>query len=271
MGLGGSVILRWLRCSALNASTSIGLVFVLAAGVTCKAATFPDVIDRIKPSVVVIGTFSTLRSPQFAMRGTGFVVLGGNLAVTNAHVVGGDAPEPDNAVLCLLVNPGKGASNQVRRAERIAVDKAHDLALLRFDGDPLPAVTLNATAVVREGQSIAFTGFPIGGALGFSPVTHRGTISSITAVSTPAPTAGNLSEKVIISLRRGSFSVYQLDATAYPGNSGSPLFDAETGDVVGVINSVFVKGTKESMLSQPSGISYAIPVSYVNELIQGNR
>ncbi len=27
-----------------------------------------------------------------------------------------------------------------------------------------------------------------------------------------------------------------LDATAYPGNSGSPLYDPETGEVVGIIH-----------------------------------
>jgi serine protease Do len=55
------------------------------------------------------------------------------------------------------------------------------------------------------------------------------------------------------------FTIFQLDATAYPGNSGSPLYDGETGEVIGVINSVFVKGAKENALRDPSGITYAIP------------
>ena len=41
------------------------------------------------------------------------------------------------------------------------------------------------------------------------------------------------------------------------------------GRVIGVVNSVFVKGTKEAALSAPSGITYAIPTSYVRELIRG--
>jgi len=69
-------------------------------------------------------------------------------------------------------------------------------------------------------------------------------------------------------LAGGPYKVLQLDGTAYPGNSGSPLFDPESGAVVGAINMVFVKGTRESALTQPSGISYAIPVQPLAELIR---
>jgi S1-C subfamily serine protease len=55
---------------------------------------------------------------------------------------------------------------------------------------------------------------------------------------------------------------------AYPGNSGSPLYDGHTGEVIGVINAVFVKSTKENALKDPSGITYAIPAKYVRELLE---
>ena len=55
---------------------------------------------------------------------------------------------------------------------------------------------------------------------------------------------------------------------AYPGNSGGPVFDADTGEVVGVINMVMVKGTRESALSNPTGLTYAVPVRFVRELLQ---
>ena len=63
----------------------------------------------------------------------------------------------------------------------------------------------------------------------------------------------------------------QLDATAYPGNSGSPVYDPETGDVIGIINMVLVKGTKESALSQPSGITYAVPSRHLQGLLDKAR
>ena len=65
--------------------------------------------------------------------------------------------------------------------------------------------------------------------------------------------------------------VMQLDGTAYPGNSGSPLYDPETGEVVGIVNSVVVKATRESILSQPSGISFAIPAQPLKNLLQSVR
>ena len=114
-------------------------------------------------------------------------------------------------------------------------------------------------------------GFPIGGMLGFSAVTHRGMISSITQSVLPAQTARLLNEAVVRGLRTGAFDLFQLDATAYPGNSGSPLFDPVQGDLLGVLSMALIKGTRESALSQPSGISYAIPSRFVAELIERAR
>jgi hypothetical protein len=44
-----------------------------------------------------------------------------------------------------------------------------------------------------------------------------------------------------------------------------------TGEVIGVINKVFVQGTKEAALTQPSGITYAIPANHLRALLQRAR
>ena len=142
--------------------------------------------------------------------------------------------------------------------------------IISIEGPALPALKLQNSDSVREGQSIGFTGFPIGGALGFSPVTHRGIVSSITPIALPGGNAQQLNEKLIQRIKSGAFNIFQLDATAYPGNSGSPVFDVETGNVIGVINMVFIKGSKEAALSQPSGITYAIPANYLQDLASKN-
>jgi S1-C subfamily serine protease len=84
----------------------------------------------------------------------------------------------------------------------------------------------------------------------------------------PALNSAKLDMKTVAQLRKPPFVIFQLDGTAYPGNSGSPVYDPETGAVLGVINMVFVKGVKETAISNPSGITYAIPSRFVRELLQ---
>jgi len=135
------------------------------------------------------------------------------------------------------------------------------------DGKKLKPLKLGAARMVREGSEIAFTGFPIGMVLGLYPVTHRGIVSAVTPVVIPAMSSRQLTARIIKRMR-DPYKVYQLDATAYPGNSGSPVYLEGSGRVIGVINSVLVKTTKESALNDPSGITYAIPVRFVYALLR---
>lgn len=232
-------------------------------------ADLSDTIDRIKPSIVAVGHFRQTGSPPFALRGTGFVVGDGNTVVTNAHVVA-EPPDVANGAT-VAIQARVGNQTVVRRARLLATAPEYDLAVLRVEDAPLPALVVRASDSTREGQAVAFTGFPIGGALGFSPVTHRGTISAITPIAIPGANSRQLTEKLISRLKAGAFNIFQLDATAYPGNSGSPVYDVASGEVIGIINMVFVKGTKEAALTQPSGIAYAIPSNFLLELLRGSR
>lgn len=226
------------------------------------------VVNQIKPSIVAIGTFQSTRVPPFRFAGTGFAVADGGLVATNAHVIpatldGGGDPEVLVAML-----PGAEASRvAMRRLTRVAVDADHDLALLRIEGPALPALKIRDSASVAEGDVLLFTGFPIGSVIGLFPATHRAMVAAIAPIALPSSSGRQLDPKVIRRLREKAFPIFQLDATAFPGNSGSPLYDPATGEVVGVLNMVFVKGTKESVLSQPSGISYAMPSRYLLELL----
>ena len=165
----------------------------------------------------------------------------------------------------------KDGEPQPREAELLAIDNAHDLALLKISGDPLPALKLGDSTGVREGQTLAFTGFPIGMVLGFHPATHRGMVAAITPVALPGITAKQLTAQTISRLRNSVYRVFQLDGTAYPGNSGSPLYDPADGTVYGIINAVFVQGTREAAISRPSGITYAIPSQHIRELLKREK
>jgi S1-C subfamily serine protease len=160
---------------------------------------------------------------------------------------------------------------QQREASTVAIDAEHDLALLKFAGTPLPALDLGDSSAVREGQVFGFTGFPIGSILGLTPVTHRGMVSARTPIVLPMTSAKQLDAKAINRLKAGPFMVFQLDGTAYPGNSGSPLYETATGRVVAIVNMVFVKGSREAALNQPSGIAFAIPVQHLLDLLKEQR
>ena len=250
-------------CSRRGATAlllTLGLVQGALAGVL-------EVIDGAKPSVLAVGTTNPLKNPRFSFRGTGFVVGNGNHLITNVHVLPPPAEaDPADQLAVVLAKPRD--ERDIRTATVVATDPLHDLALLKFEGPALPALALaDANVQARDGSPVVLIGYPIGVALGFIPVTHRGIVAATVGIAQPQPNSRQLNERTVARMRQGSFDVYQLDATAYPGNSGSPLLDADSGKVLGVINSVFVKASRESALSQPTGISYAIPVRYVVELM----
>lgn len=223
-------------------------------------------VARIKPSIVAIGTFQKTRNPSAVFSGTGFVVADGRHVITNAHVLPRQLNTERLEQLIVLVG-GEGDA-QSRPATIIQADPTRDLALLRIDGPALPALALGDSRDLQEGRDLAFTGFPIGMALGLFPATHRATLAARVPIARPGITAKQLNPRMISQLRDSAYVVFQLDATAYPGNSGSPLYDPVTARVYGIINSVFIQGTREQAISRPSGITYAIPSEHIEDLLR---
>ena len=103
--------------------------------------------------------------------------------ITNAHVL----PEKIDAgrLEYLAVFAGKGKQLSTRQAVTVKIDQQHDVALLKFEGTPLPALSLGQSSRVREGEEYAFTGYPLGIIFGLYPVTHRGIVSAITPIGNP--------------------------------------------------------------------------------------
>lgn len=267
------------RSALLRAAAA--LVFATAATrVDVALADRQSTIEKVRASVVAIGTFDRTRSPQFQFLGTGFAVGDGTIVVTNAHVLP-PLLDPARRETIAILLPGRNVASkdkdkdkedvQAREARQIAVDASTDLALLKVNGPPLPGLAVRDSDNVKEGQEVLFTGFPIGAVLGPFPATHRGMVSVVTPIAIPQGRAADLDPAVVRRLTTGSFPVFQLDATAYPGSSGSPVYDPETGEVIGIVNMVLVKGTKEAALSQPSGITYAVPSKHLKSLIDKAR
>lgn len=235
-------------------------------GAAAHAADLTAVVPAVKRSVVGVGTFERTRSPATVFVGTGFVVGDGLSVITNSHVVPASIDSEHMEQIGIVI--GDGPMVRFRPAQLVARDTEHDLAHLRLSGTPLPALELVDSDAALEGQGLAFTGYPLGMVLGLHAATHRATLAAITPVVTPSLNSSKLDVRQIAQLQRSSYNIFQLDATAYPGNSGSPLYDPASGKVWGVINAVFVKGLKENAITNPSGITYAVPGNYVKALLQ---
>lgn len=231
-----------------------------------RAQDLADIVGTVKPSVLGVGSISYARRPAGEFLGTGFVVLTGKHAITNAHVVSSVELKGSSEDPFLAVFVGSGERVEARRAYLIELDPEHDLALIGFEGEPVKPLPLAPEHPVREGELLAFTGFPLGTLLGLYPATHRGIVASIAPIAQPV--RNGVGSRETVGIGAPSYDVYQLDATAYPGNSGSPVFRPTDGAVVGVINKVFVRGDRDQARERPSGITYAIPVRHVESLLK---
>ena len=231
-----------------------------------RSAELAETVAKIKSSIVAVGTVQPARQPSAQFLATGFVVGQGAHVITNAHGLPDLLDPQTKETLAIFI--GRGKQIESRSATKLAIDPIHDLALLKFEGAPLPPLRVGQSKPSREGQEVAFTGFPLGVVLGLFPVTHTGVISAISPIAIPAAEAGLLDGSTLKRLRQEPYDVFQLDATAYPGNSGSPLYEPGTGRVVGVINKVFVQQSKEAALEKPSGITYAIPIQHAQALLK---
>lgn len=229
------------------------------------SANLADTVAEVKRSVVGVGTMRYSRRLPDKFVGTGFVVAQGRHVITTAHVVRDARTSRRDEFLAVFV--GGGRDIEARRAIVVANDVEHDLSLLEIEGQALAPMKLGRSDRVREGETYAFTGFPAGVLLGMYPATHRGMIASITPIIiSDDPDAAQPPR--LLRRRTSAYPIFQLDATAYPGNSGSPMYDVQSGHVIAVINKVLLKdGDVASAMVRPSGITYAIPVTYVEALL----
>ncbi|TRX57927.1 serine protease [Thalassomonas sp. M1454] len=251
----------------MRRAVSIIALFCFLSSKVLAAEPIVETIAKIKPAIVGVGIFTANEHPQNKLYGTGFVIGNGKYIVTNYHVLPPKDKLQNNQTQ--VVFSGTGKLSRVHKVKLVAESQTYDLAVLELLEFSLPALKLAPEPFIPEGSKIAFTGFPIGAVLGLYPVTHQGFISSITPVIVPAGSTNQLTAEMIKTLK-DPYLVYQLDAIAYPGNSGSPVYSADSGEVIAVINKTFIQQSKEAALSNPSGITYAIPVKYLHQLLQTN-
>jgi serine protease Do len=137
------------------------------------SSTAERVFDFAKPRILQIRTLLQAAGRQSSI-GSGFLVSGDGLAITNYHVVSQYALDPRTYRLEYLAPDGSKGPLRV-----LALDVAHDLAVVRMDKAGLPAFEFDPRALdgrLPKGERIYAMGNPLD--LGFTIVegTYNGLV-----------------------------------------------------------------------------------------------
>jgi S1-C subfamily serine protease len=201
-----------------------------AEALDAYSRTVISVADLVRPSVASLRVY---RGGRPRGSGSGVVVTPDGFMLTSAHVVAGS----DGRVAAAF------ADGRELRAEVVGADALSDLAVLRADGDGLPAAELGDAERLRVGQLVVAVGNPHG----FDGSVTAGVVS---ALGRSLPTRSGSAVRIVEN-------VIQTDAALNPGNSGGALADG-LGRVVGI--NTAVAGV---------GLGLAVPVNAATRRIVG--
>ena len=189
-----------------------------------------DSVVAITSTVTSTGIYGNTSTGTFS--GSGFILTEDGYIVTNYHVVEGASE--------LTVTTYDGTEYP---AELKGKDSTNDVAVLKVEGENMPAVTLGSSHDLVIGDMVAAIGNPLG------KLAATQTIGYVSGINREVATSGVT-----------TISMIQTDAAINPGNSGGPLFNM-FGQVIGITTAKY-SGTTGSGASI-EGIGFAIPIDDV--------
>ncbi len=167
--------------------------------------------------------------------GTGFIITGDGLILTNKHVV-----DTQNAKYTVVLN-----NDEQYDATVIDTDPFNDIALIKIEANDLPIVDFGDSDNLVLGQSV----IAIGNTLGeYSNTVTKGIVSGLSRTVTAGDGKGS-SETLE--------DIIQTDAAINFGNSGGPLINM-AGQVIGVNTAISVEGQL---------VGFAIPINQVKKAV----
>ena len=238
----------------------------------------PDTIARIRPHIVQISVSGPTFGENPVILGTGFLVSGLEVVTAN-HVVNAatnmQSTHPHLAVGIGL--PDFTDTSIFLRAGRVSIPSdvvdtypEDDIALLKLRVDPgaewfESTADINGTKLtvrtepveldardVKDGMAVATSGFPLNSQ---ALVTTTGVVASYWSVDTPT----NPRTRILI------------DLTANGGNSGGPVYDINSGAVVGVlVAGKLAPATGATGIATAAGLTIAVPTRAIVELLSKN-
>jgi S1-C subfamily serine protease len=239
--------------NAISPAVATPTVQVGPGNVVQAAATnsITDVVERVGPSVVRINTsrvveqeeafdsplrrfFGNAPAPRSSEQpieqgtGSGFIIENGQI-ITNAHVVQGATK------VTVTLKDGRVLQGKV-----MGIDPVTDVAVVKIEGDNLPAVALGDSEKIKAGELAIAIGNPLG-------LDNTVTAGIISATGRSSSQVGDSSKRV---------NYIQTDAAINPGNSGGPLLNG-SGQVIGM---------NTAILRNAQGLGFAIPINQVRRI-----
>ena len=245
-----------------------------------------SIYPSIKGAVVAI-CLKVSKRPEFPpILGSGFIVREDGLIFTCDHVVkaieklvgiGGLPRQEWPAEVMLFQNiPGKGMGIVPMEIKGVILTQLFkpkggwygedipDIGIIRADFKGLPTMKMASEVVINEGDMVAVSGFPMGEnvliAPGWlhqiTPTLQTGVVSAILPFPCPSPHA------------------FLLDVMCKGGSSGSPVFNIETGEVLGMVygglpEKKIMRGESNTVLiyENASSLTLAIPSSFLKTML----
>ncbi len=171
-----------------------------------------------------------IQTPKRQAAGSGVIISKDGYIVTNNHVVA----EADEITVKLN-------DNSEYKARIIGLDKMTDLALIKIEGNNLPAIPIGDSDKLKLGEWVLAVGNPFN--------------------LTSTVTAGIVSAKSRSLHANDIESFIQTDAAINQGNSGGALVNAK-GELVGINAMLY------SQTGSYSGYGFAIPTTIMNKVVE---
>lgn len=168
--------------------------------------------------------------------GSGFIITGDGLVVTNKHVV-------EDATAKYKIITSNGNKYDVISIYR---DSNNDVAILKINAMGLRPLALGDSSALELGQTVIAIGTPLGE---YQNTVTTGVISGLNR--------GIIAGSPLDGSQENINGVIQTDAPINPGNSGGPLLNID-GQVIG-IDTAIVQGGQN--------IGFAIPVNTIKNVI----